>query len=260
MVNKQDDKNESIERALNEIRAQFGENAIPNLAMKVPSQKAQKAQKAQKILDNNEFYRAREEMRKNKPKIFSQQSREEHKKKYEYNRTDFGDDITTSAWRLICPKTTMHTINLIVGSDLEAIETLFEEGVSKHNLPLHKVDFAKGLVQFNSRFIRGIACIDEITNTYSAQKQPWLQGDGVYLFENIEPILGQTDLLVEFFRGLYALRKSEIDKGLFTDGTLIENNISMNIICNDEQFKQLIAAHNKLRADFQLATVVDMAI
>jgi hypothetical protein len=184
-------------------------------------------------MDNDEFQRAWEEKRKSKPPKFGRKAMAEHNKNYQDSRKDFGDDRATSAWPEIYPQ---------------------------RDLPLHKVDFSKGLVQFNSRFIRGTACLDEVTSTYSDQKQPWLQGDGVYLFKNIEPILDQTNLLVEFFRGLYALRKGEIDKTLFTDGTLIKNNISMCIICNDEQFKKLIAAHNKLRADFQLATIVDMAI
>jgi hypothetical protein len=211
-------------------------------------------------MDNDEYRRAWKEKQKNKPSRFSRQAMAEHKKKYQDNRKDFGDDRTTSAWPEVYPQAGMHTIKLIVGSDIEAIETLFEKGVCQRDMPLHKVDFAKGLVQFNSRFIRGTACLNETSNTYSVQKQPWLQGDGVYLFNNIEPILEQTNLLVEFFRGFYALRIGEIDKTLFTDGALIKNNISMCIICNDEQFKKLIAAHNKVRSDFQLATVVDMAI
>ncbi|MBA6379696.1 MULTISPECIES: hypothetical protein [unclassified Colwellia] len=211
-------------------------------------------------MDNDEFRSAWEEKRKSKPSKFSKKSTAERKQKYQDNRKDFGDDRTTSAWPEVNPQSGMHTIKLIVGSDLEAIETLLEEGVRQRDLPLHKVDFAKGLVQFGSRFIKGTVSIDEATNTYSDQKQPWLQSDGVYLFKNIEPILGQTNLLVEFFRGLYALRKGEVDKTLFTDGSLIKNNISMCIICTKEHYGKLIAAHNKLKADFQLATVVDMAI
>ena len=87
-----------------------------------------------------------------------------------------------------------------------------------------------------------------------------MEGDGVYLFKNIEPVLTQTDLLVEFFRGLYALRKKEVDTSLFTDGTPITNNISMSIICTRDQYQQIVAAHNKLRPDFQLAQEVEMAI
>jgi hypothetical protein len=211
-------------------------------------------------MDNDEFRRAWEEKRKSKPPKFGRKAMAEHNKNYQDSRKDFGDDRTTSAWPEVYPQAGMHTIKLIVGSDLEAIETLLEEGVRQRDLSLHKVDFAKGLLQFNSRFIRGTACLDESTNTYSAQKQPWLQGDGVYLFNNIEPILEQANLLVEFFRGFYALRKAEIDKTLFTDGSLIKNNISMCIICTKEHYEKLIAAHNKLKADFQLATVVDMAI
>lgn len=211
-------------------------------------------------MDNDEFRRAWEEKRKNKPSKFGRKAMAEHNKKYQDSRKDFGDDRATSAWTEIYPQTGLHTIKLIVGSDLEAIEASLEEGVRQRDLPLHKVDFAKGLVQFNSRFIRGTACLNEASNTYSVQKQPWLQDDGVYLFNNIEPILEQTNLLVEFFRGLYALRKAEMDKTLFTDGALIKNKISMCIICTREHYEKLIAAHNKLKADFQLATVVDMAI
>lgn len=211
-------------------------------------------------MDNDEFRRAWEEKRKSKPSKFSKKATAERKQKYHDNRKDFGDDRAKSAWPEIYPQADLHTIKLIVGSDIEAIEASLEEGVRQRDLPLHKVDFAKGLVKFNSRFIRGTACLNEASNTYSVQKQPWLQDDGVYLFNNIEPILEQTNLLVEFFRGLYALRKAEIDKTLFTDGSLIKNNISMCIICTKEHYGKLIAAHNKLKADFQLATVVDMAI
>jgi hypothetical protein len=62
---------------------------------------------------------------------------------------------------------------MIIGS---AIEASLEEGVRQRDLPLHKVDFAKGLVKFNSRFIRGTACLNEASNTYSVNlvKQPFL--------------------------------------------------------------------------------------
>jgi len=251
MENKQDNKAEALERALNEIRAKFGENALPNSTKKAPSLTTQSVKPATAQVQNH----------KNNEVINKKKRRNAWwEDECQNNRKDFGADWETSALLEILPQAGMHTIKLIVGSDLTTIEALLEVGVSSRDLPLHRVDFAKGLVQFQSRFIRGTVSIDEVTNTYSDQKQPWLKGDGVYLFKNIEPILEQTNLLVEFFRGLYALRKGEIDKTLFTDGTLIKNNISMCIICNDEQFKKLIAAHNKLRANFQLATLVDMAI
>jgi len=68
----------------------------------------------------------------------------------------------------------MPTINLIVGTNLEVIKTLLEQGAVITETSFHKIDFAKDLVKFNSHFIHSIACLDEITNTYSAQKQPWL--------------------------------------------------------------------------------------
>jgi hypothetical protein len=55
---------------------------------------------------------------------------------------------TISAEREIYPQAALHAIKLIIGSVLLAIETLLEEGVSQRDLPLHKLYFAKSLVQF----------------------------------------------------------------------------------------------------------------
>jgi uncharacterized membrane-anchored protein YhcB (DUF1043 family) len=68
----------------------------------------------------------------------------------------------------------MPTINLIVGTNLELIKTLLEQRAVIRETSFNKIDFAKNLVKFNSHFIHSITCLDEITNTYSAQKQHWL--------------------------------------------------------------------------------------
>lgn len=165
------------------------------------------------------------------------------------------------AWAMISPQVgSSHELNLIVGSDLGEIKKRLKEGADHRDVPLYHVDWSAGLAQFGSGFIRGVAQVNEETHTYSRKGQPWLEGDGVYLFNNIEPALAKPDVIVEFFRGLSSLRKLEVDKNLFSDDCLIDGNISMCIICTQSQYEQFVKCHNSIRPGFNLMKFLSMSI
>lgn len=145
-------------------------------------------------------------------------------------------------WRHLKPQQGVTTIKLLVTEEDEYIKKQLAGATRSQGEQFFIVDAYEGIKTHRGRFFRGSGAFDPETNKFSFIKPCWLEGDGVYLFDNLAPLVADSELLIEFIKWFDFIKFEATLSDARQDNYRIKDEISIVMVCSKAQFKLLIEA------------------
>lgn len=176
----------------------------------------------------------------------------------EDNKTDFGLDLTSSNWGFVAPNKQYEMLRAVSSNQVAQLKSLLKEGAAVRDIPVLSIDFSKGLMNQGTAFIKGHMSVKN--DGYTGTLPSWYKGSAIYLLENLTPALNDEVLMSEFFRSLRAINNERIGTSHINDCCMIEDSLSLVLLCTPDELAILTHIYNKLRFGFNLISVVKMHV
>lgn len=164
-----------------------------------------------------------------------------------------------SAWEIVKPTRYGGFFYLVVGDDCQTIARLMANGATEAGTGFFEVDLAAGHARYGSGFMRGL--VGEETGDVR-DPQPWLRGEGVYLFHNHQPLLEDPRALQSFLKDVCEVRVEMA--GMSDPSTLWRcaplPAVSVWMIVNQEGFAAVSDLTRRMRSDVVFIDQVQMLI
>lgn len=171
----------------------------------------------------------------------------------------WADSHIDSAWSVVGPTRHGAFFHLVAGEDYQAIARLMAAGAAEAGTGFFEVDLAAGHARYGSGFMRGL--VGEETGDVR-DPQPWLRGEGVYLFHNYQPLLEDPRALQSFLKDVCEVRVEMA--GMSDPSTLWKcaplPAVSVCMIVNQEGFAAVSDLTRRMRSDVVFIDQVQMLI